>query len=152
MNTLRALMLWFHLLAAVLAIGGVYFLRLILMPIVKQDGCEHAPALSAKVRAKFRKLIWHSIGLLVISGGVLLAMRWPDIFNHRLGQHLFELKILLALALFGIALTLTIPADPSARLRVRTPGLLLVNLGADYGLPLREPFERDVLGDYVVWD
>lgn len=122
------MMLWFHLLAAALAIGGIYFLRLILMPVVKQDGCEHAPALSAKVRARFRKLIWHSIGLLVVSGGVMMAMRWNHIFNHSLNQHLFELKMLLALVMFGLALALTIPAEPSAGLRARTPAFLLVNL------------------------
>ena len=128
MNTVRAAMLWFHLLAAALAIGGIYFLRLILLPALKQDGGERAAALGAKVRARFRKLIWHSLGLLVISGGVMMAMRWNQIFNHSLNQHLFELKILLALVMFGFALALTIPAEASAGLRARTPAFLLVNL------------------------
>jgi len=130
MNGLRAVMLWFHLVAAVMAVGGVYFLRLILMPIVRKEGCEHAPALSAKVAQKFRKLIWHSIALLVISGGVLLWLTWPDIAQGPpMKRHLLELKILLALVLFTIALLITIPSPSLERFRQRAPMLLLVNLG-----------------------
>ena len=130
MNGLRAVMLWFHLVAAVMAVGGVYFLRLILMPIVRKEGCEHAPALSAKVAQKFRKLIWHSIALLVISGGVLLWLTWPDIAHGPpMKRHLLELKILLALVLFTIALLITIPSPSLERFRQRAPMLLLVNLG-----------------------
>ena len=128
MNILRAVMLWFHLVAAVMAIGGLYFLRLILIPVVKKDGCEHAPALTAKVRQKFRKLIWHSIFLLVLSGGIMLAIRSKAIFDGTLGQHLLEAKIGLALLLFAIALVLTLPAEPSVELQRKTPKLLLVNL------------------------
>jgi len=122
-------MLWFHLVAAVMAVGGVYFLRLILMPIVKRDGCEHAPALSAKVTQKFRKLVWHSIALLLVSGGVLLWLTWPDIVRgSSMKRHLLELKILLALALFTISLLITIPSPSLEHIRQRAPLLLLVNL------------------------
>ena len=152
MNTFHAVVLWLHIVAAVMAIGGVYFLRVILMPIVKKDGCEHAPALSDKIRAKFRKMIWHSIALLVITGSIMLwflvrhetaggqlntpfgnfspsisaPSQWKMLSaaNH----HLLEAKILLALALFGIALYLTIPTQPSDELRQKAPKLLLVNL------------------------
>lgn len=128
MNGLRAAMIWAHLVAAVLAIGGIYFLRMILMPIVKKDGCEHVPSLSDKIRLRFRKLIWHSIGLLVLSGVVMMWLRWKDIFDRGAGQHIFELKILLALLMFGIAFYLTAPAQPSEELRRRAPTLLMVNL------------------------
>jgi len=122
-------MLWFHLVAAVMAVGGVYFLRLILMPIVKKDGCEHAPALSEKVVRKFRKMIWHSIGLLAVSGGVLLWIAWPDLANGPpMKRHLLELKILLALVLFTIAFLITLPSQSLERFRRRAPALLLVNL------------------------
>jgi len=123
-------MLWFHLVAAVMAVGGVYFLRLILMPIVKKDGCEHAPALSAKVTRKFRKMIWHSIALLAVSGGVLLCLTWLDIAKGpSMKRHLLELKILLALVMFTISFLITIPSPSLERFRQRAPTLLLVNLG-----------------------
>ncbi len=128
MIILRSVMFWFHLVAAVLAIGGVYFLRVILMPVVRTDGCEHAPALSAKVREKFRKLIWHAIAILIVSGGIMLALGWRGFFNGSIKQHLLELKIFFALVLFVIALVLTIPAKPSEDLRRKTPMLLLVSL------------------------
>lgn len=148
MDELRAAMLWLHLVAAVLAVGGVAFLRLILMPVVAKEGCEHAPALSGKVRARFRKLIWHSIGLLTVTGFVMLwllvrressstevpilgavsvtgASRWEALSSA--SRHLLEAKILLAVVLFTIALILTLPAQPSDTLKQRTPALLLVN-------------------------
>jgi hypothetical protein len=131
MEALRAIVLWLHLTAAVLAVGGVYFLRMILMPTVARDGCEHAPALSGKVRARFRKLVWHSIGLLVVTGGLMLwfLLRGPEptewAQRSPLNRHLLEAKIGLAVALFAIALALTMPAAPSPR----APKLLLANLG-----------------------
>jgi hypothetical protein len=154
MDAVHGVALWLHWVAAVLAIGGVAFLRLILMPVVRRDGCEHAPALSDKVRAKFRKLIWHSIGLLTITGGVMLwllvrveepaldavdptlrAMVSPLVPRSSGWERLSETsrgllvaKIGLALMLFAVALTLTIPREPSERLRRRAPALLILNL------------------------
>lgn len=135
MTELRAGMLWLHIVAAVLAVGGVAFLRLILMPVVAKEGCEHAPALSGKVRGKFRKLIWHSIALLTVTGFVMLwlmvrsnengASHWKAL--SAVSRHLLEAKILIALVLFAIALILTLPAEPSDSLKRRAPTLLLAN-------------------------
>ncbi len=154
MNIFRSVILWLHIVGAVMAIGGVFFLRIVLMPIVKRDGCEHAPALSDKVRAKFRKLIWHSIATLLVTGAIMLGfmLRTPteeakaDLpvvgkvavefkglsewkHHSKLNTHLLEAKILLALALFGIALYLTLPAQPTDELRAKAPKLLMINLG-----------------------
>ena len=78
MAVLKAVLIWLHLVAAVMAIGGVFFLRAILMPTARKDGCEHAPAFGDKVRARFRKMISHSIALLILTGvGMLwLLMRY----------------------------------------------------------------------------
>jgi hypothetical protein len=123
------------------------------MPIVKKEGCEHAPALSDKVRAKFRKLIFHSIGLLLVSGVVMfwlllrqetssLEAAVPGLGNlsakvsgvsewenlSAANHHLLEAKILLALILFGISLYLVIPTQPDENLRQKAPKLMLINL------------------------
>ena len=154
MEIFRSVVLWLHIVGAVMAIGGVFFLRIVLMPIVKRDGCEHAPALSDKVRAKFRKLIWHSIATLLVTGAIMLwfmlraptvaatTINIPNVVNKEVSiqaqsewkshsprnRQLLETKIMLALALFGIALYLTLPAQASDELRAKAPKLLLVNL------------------------
>ncbi len=73
------LLVWLHLLAAVAWIGGMVFLSLVLVPILK---CEpFAPQRGALIRAagrRFRLVVWIAIGVLLTTGPLLvLGKGWP---------------------------------------------------------------------------
>lgn len=86
---------WIHLLAAVLWIGGMLFLSLTLVPILKQEPvAAQLGALFRKIARRFRMLVWMSIAVLVTTGSWLLPARvaslgepwdWPEALQSKLG-------------------------------------------------------------------
>jgi uncharacterized membrane protein len=111
-------MLWVHLTAVVVGIGGLGFFLLILLPSLEVLSTEQREALSKAVAARFRWVSWSTITLVLISG--LYNVRryyWEEAWGK---SWLFlTLKIILALILFAIVLGLTIPLKVFDRLRVR---------------------------------
>lgn len=98
------IVLWLHLLAAVTWIGGMLFLSVVLVPIFKRKGFagEHK-ILFQELAFRFRKFVWASILILLLTGLSLLVTqmspltefdRWPIV-----------LKVKLVLVVFLIALT-----------------------------------------------
>jgi len=118
-------MLWIHLTAVVVGIGGLGFFLLILLPSLGVLSTEQREALSKAVAARFRWVSWAAITLLLISG--LYNIRryyWEEAWGK---SWLFlTLKITLALVLFAIVLGLTIPLKAFDRLRVRRETWLIV--------------------------
>ena len=118
-------MLWVHLTAVAVGIGGMGFFLLILLPSLRVLSTEQREALSKVVAARFRWMIWSAVVLLLISG--LYNIRryyWEEAWGK---SWLFlTLKIILALALFSIVLGLTIPLKAFDRLRVRRQTWLIV--------------------------
>ena len=89
-------LVWMHLLAAVVWIGGMVFLSVVLVPVLKRDGqfAQHA-ALFRTVAYRFRSVVWGTMGLLVGTGLMLAAGRsipltepwhWPTIFSAKIGM------------------------------------------------------------------
>jgi uncharacterized membrane protein len=118
-------MLWIHLTAVVVGIGGLGFLLLILLPSLGVLSTEQRGALSKAVAARFRWVSWAAITLLLISG--LYNIRryyWEEAWGK--SWLLLTLKITLALVLFAIVLGLTIPLKAFDRLRVRRKTWLIV--------------------------
>ncbi|MGH2620686.1 MAG: DUF4149 domain-containing protein [Anaerolineales bacterium] len=86
---------WLHLLAAVLWIGGMLFLSLTLVPILKGEPvAAQRGALLRKIAKRFRMLVWVSIAVLVTTGSWLLPERvnslhepwdWPGALRSKLG-------------------------------------------------------------------
>jgi uncharacterized membrane protein len=118
-------MLWIHLTAVAIVIGGLGFFLLILLPSLGALSTEQHEALSKAVGARFRWVSWGAITLLLISG--LYNVRryyWEEAWGK---SWLFlTLKITLALVLFAIVLGLTIPLKAFDRLRVRRQMWLIV--------------------------
>ena len=93
---------WIHLFAAVLWIGGMLFLSLTLVPVLRQDSFASScrPFFKA-VALRFRRLVWMCILLLLVTGPLLLSQHvasplapttWPPVVQAKL-----ELGLLLLL-------------------------------------------------------
>jgi copper resistance protein D len=102
------ILVWLHLLAAVAWIGGMVFLSLVLVPVVKRE--PFASQRGALIRAaalRFRLVVWAAVALLLTTGP-LLAM-------HR-GWSLGEpggwpVALAVKLTLVAILLLLTVAHD-----------------------------------------
>ncbi|MFM8551524.1 MAG: hypothetical protein ACKOCD_04300 [Nitrospiraceae bacterium] len=88
------LLVWIHLLAAIIWIGGMLFLSLTLVPVLQQDAfvSQRRPFFKA-VALRFRRLVWICILLLLITGPLLLdriggallsPATWPPIVYAKL--------------------------------------------------------------------
>lgn len=98
------ILIWIHLLAAVAWIGGMVFLSLILMPVLKQAGFSgERRALFHSLARRFRLLVWASITTLLATGSVLLVSRAGSLSDAATWPFVMTLK--LALVALLIALT-----------------------------------------------
>ncbi len=111
------LMQWIHVAAAVVGIGGIIFVRIILLPSVHHLNPEQRDLLLKRVMGRFRWLSWSAIILLLGSGLYNTRQVWevpPGVYWRFL-----ELKIALALILFAISFCLTLPFKVFERFRAR---------------------------------
>ena len=99
------LVMWLHLLAAVAWIGGMLFLSLVLVPVIKQESFTSQKALLFRATARrFRAMVWGGIAILLLTGPPLMHQRgiavtapseWPKVLAIKLGL----VAILLSLTL-----------------------------------------------------
>ncbi|HZS94854.1 MAG TPA: DUF4149 domain-containing protein [Chloroflexota bacterium] len=102
---MTVLVVWLHLLAAVSWIGGMVFLSLVLVPALKRDAASsQRAALFRAIALRFRAVVWSSVGVLLVTGPILLAQRslsllepsrWPSALATKLSL------VLLLVALTG---------------------------------------------------
>ena len=125
-------LVWIHLLAAMVWMGGMVFLSVVLVPVLKRDGAFAQYALLFRTIAyRFRAVVWGAMGILVATGLTLAAgrsiplmepSRWPTIFAAKIGlvTLLFTLTLLHDLVVGPrVRRSLGIPeAERSARDRV----------------------------------
>lgn len=91
---MTVVLVWLHLLAAVAWIGGMVFLSLVLVPILKRE--PFAAQRGALIRAaalRFRLVVWSAIGVLLTTGPLLALSRgwslsepagWPAVLTVKL--------------------------------------------------------------------
>jgi len=66
--------LWLHILAAVIWIGGMLFLSLVAVPVLRQvDSPLLRADLFRKVAWRFRRLVWICLAVLILTGTVNVA-------------------------------------------------------------------------------
>ena len=102
------LLVSFHLLAAIGWIGGMLFLSLVLAPLVRSR--KAAPEFMALFRSaalRFRVVAWAAIGVLLLTGPLLLLQRGLSLGTPSSWPHIVRLK----LGLVGVLLLLTILHD-----------------------------------------
>ncbi len=98
---------WVHILAVVIAVGGSFFIRLILLPMAQKSlSAEAHESLRTNLLGRWRIVIHSCIFLLLLTGfyNLWLAMQSdPEPVYHLL----FAAKFLLSLMLFAIAILVT---------------------------------------------
>ncbi len=95
---------YIHLSAALLWVGSMLFLALVLMPAMRQ-GAEPAKrqALMRAIAPRYRLLGWGSVGVLLLTGLLLLwqhGVVWHSDFGHVLIIKLVFVVLMLAMTLY----------------------------------------------------
>jgi copper resistance protein D len=90
-----SLLIWLHLVAAISWIGGMIFLSVVLVPILKREPfASQKTLLFLAMARRFRVVVWGVIAVLVCTGPLLLHQRgipiadpsrWPTILAAKLG-------------------------------------------------------------------
>ncbi len=119
-------MQWLHLLAAVVGVGGTILFRIVLLPSLSSLPSEQRAALVARLAPRFRLAIWLAIVILIFSG--VFNLLESTHLAEPAYRHVLEVKIVLALALFSIALLATLPLPSLSRIQQRRPALLATNV------------------------
>ena len=94
MNVLDLLLVWVHVIAASFWVGGMLFLSLVAVPLLKQGGDPGATQrVFVSLARRFRTLAWSALAMLVLSGSFLLArlvdfssspLTWPPVILVKL--------------------------------------------------------------------
>jgi putative copper resistance protein D len=92
---MTVLLVWLHLLAAISWIGGIIFLSVLLVPVLKREPFASQKALLFRTIAmRFRAVVWGAIAVLLFTGPLLLHQRgipiahpsgWPMVLVVKLG-------------------------------------------------------------------
>ena len=100
------ILVWIHLTAATFWVGGMLFLSLVAVPLLKKDpDPSSAQRGFINLARRFRTLVWIALSLLVITGSILLPNQvdlsvslgeWPPVVL---------IKLILVLLLIGASLT-----------------------------------------------
>ena len=107
---------WLHIATACVAVGGVFFLRIIIPIASKALEANLARTVFLSARRVFKMVVHTSILLLLISGTYNAWINWPkySAMGQGLGHSLFGIHVLLALLVFGLSLWLLIGPEPRA--------------------------------------
>lgn len=111
MRTLYLLSVWLHLLAASVWIGGMAFLALVLVPVLRRpENRRSAASLFHWTGVRFRAVGWACLGLLVLTGIFQLGVRgfgWRDLLGGRLwagpAGRILALKLFLVAGVLGLS-------------------------------------------------
>ena len=109
-------LVWIHLLATVVWVGGMVFLSIILVPVLRREGlfAQYA-ALFRTVAYRFRAAVWIAMGILVGTGLVLATGRSIHLTEPRQWPTIFLTKMGLVACLFILTLLHDLVAVPQVR-------------------------------------
>lgn len=119
---------WMHVLAAMAAVGGTFFMRLALLPAMSELPEESRKALQQALRSRWSKVVMASIGLLLLSGlyNISLTLMRYEVPSFYVA--LFCVKFILALAIFYIASALMGRSPAFERIRLNARFWLTINM------------------------
>jgi putative copper resistance protein D len=105
---MMALLVWLHILAAVMWIGGMIFLSLVLAPLMRShNSASEVIAFFRSAARRFRFVVWGAVALLLSTGPMLLRQRGLSVLDPSGWPHVLQMK----LGLVGILLLLTVAHD-----------------------------------------
>lgn len=114
MHFIDGVLQWLHVLSAVLAVGGVFFLRFVVCPALRKLPPEResvkGPLLQSMMRI-FKMVVHTSIAVLILTGLHRFFKILPLIKGWSEYHMLLGIKILFALVLFFLAIMLTLPSQ-----------------------------------------
>lgn len=115
MRALYLLSVWLHILSAVVWIGGMVFLALVLVPVIRRTEYRGiAASLIHWTGARFRWVGWVSLLLLILTGTINLTFRgfgWMDLKSGRIFQGPFGQILGIKLLLVALILVLSVLHD-----------------------------------------
>jgi uncharacterized membrane protein len=120
------LVVWLHLLAAIVWIGGMVFLSVILAPpLTRPPLAANRSLLFQVVGQRFRLLVWMAAFALVATGLWLLSRRVPSLLVPETWPRLAQVKVCLVLLLIGLTALHDFWLGPLVvRLRSQAPATL----------------------------
>lgn len=102
---------WLHILAAAVWIGGMAFVALVLVPVIRQPENQRVAASIVHLTGlRFRSAGWFSLALLFLTGGFNLLYRGFDLtelWSGQLWESGFGVILTLKLFFFGLVLLLS---------------------------------------------
>jgi uncharacterized membrane protein len=117
MNWFEIILVWIHLTAAAFWVGGMLFLSLVAVPLLKK---APDPVLAQREfvnqARRFRMLVWVALSLLLVTGSILL----PNYvnFSETLGD--WPLAVLIKLTLVLLLIVASVAHDQVIGPKVRT--------------------------------
>jgi hypothetical protein len=116
---------WLHVIAACLAIGGAFFLRVVLPIGLRPLDVEEREGVFLRCRRAYKLVVHPCILVLLVSGAYNAWGNWPKYkLNPPVMHGLFGTHLLLGLAVIGVSLWLLAGREP-----VRTHrGWMRINL------------------------
>lgn len=104
---------WMHILAAITAVGGSIFIRLVAFPSLDTLPADQRTTLHATMRARWAKIVAAAIAGLMLSGLYNVSVISLDYTLPRWYMPLFGVKLMAALGIFLIA-SLLVGRTPAA--------------------------------------
>lgn len=96
-------LVWVHLVAAVAWIGGMLFLSLIVVPVLKRESfTAERGILFRAIGRRFRLLVWVSVFVLLTTGPLLLSLRGESLLEPVGWSVVLRMKLLLVAVLIGL--------------------------------------------------
>ena len=137
MSWLGLTLRWFHLVAAIMVVGGTMFMRFALVPSIGVLADEQRSALHQQIRSRWAKMVAAAILFLLISGlwnyirflgdSKTWGDQWRASYNG-LYQAVFGVKFLLALVIFFLASALAGRTEGTKKFRQNAKMWMTVNL------------------------
>lgn len=113
---------WVHVVAAVTWVGGMLFLSLVLVPVLRRPAvAPHRAMLFPLVARQFRFVGWTAMLTLVMTGPLLAVARGIDLSAPSTWPSVFSLKLLVVAALVTLSFVHDAVLGPRASAVARKP-------------------------------
>ena len=118
---------WLHIVCTTLVVGGTLFFEFVVPIAVEDLKTEQQLTVFGKARWVFKRVIWPSAILLLLSGAASIFRQWNAYMENPRDGLLLSAVVhsVLGIIALGIALMLTVPRSPPDR----PIGWMRINLG-----------------------
>ena len=120
---------WMHILSAIALMGGAFFMRYALLPAASTLDAAAHDQLRSEVRKRWAKWVMITTTFLIVSGLINVAMNEMRFqFDGPIYRMLLAVKILLAMPVFYIAMSLVGRSPVAEKMRANAEKWLTLNL------------------------